>query len=373
MTRQLWAPSEQSVAAARVTHFREWVNEHQHLALGDFNALYQWSIADSSNFWREVWDYCAVISSARGEQVLANADQFPGAKWFPQARLNFAENLLRYRDDRPALISLLESGARRELSYAELYAQVEQLASSLRASGVRQGDRVAGFMPNIVETVVAMLAATSIGAIWSSCSPDFGLSGVLDRFGQIAPRVLLGGDGYFYNGKACDSLERLANIAQQIDSIECVVVVPVLSAAPDLGTIRDAICYADYLDPAPAPLVFEQLPFDHPLYVMYSSGTTGVPKCIVHGAGGTLLQHLKEHQLLVDLRREDVFFYFSTCGWMMWNWLVSGLASGATVLLYDGSPFAAEGQFLLDAIDSEKNQHLWHQCQVSGGAGKGRA
>ena len=311
-------------------------------------------MAETEQFWSEVWDYCGVVSSVRGDAVLENAEQFPGAQWFPQAKLNFAENLLRFRDQRPALVSLLESGVRRELSYAELYEQVEQLASSLRASGVQAGDRVAGFLPNINEAVVAMLAASSIGAIWSSCSPDFGISGVLDRFGQIKPRVLFAADGYFYNGKACDSLQRVAQLAQQIDSIEQVVVVPVLSATPELQGIADAVHYAAYLDPAPAPLTFTQLPFAHPLYVMYSSGTTGVPKCIVHGAGGTLLQHLKEHQLLVDMRREDVFFYFTTCGWMMWNWLASGLATGATLLLYDGSPFAAQGTFLLDAIDTEK-------------------
>ncbi len=227
------------------------------------------------------------------------------------------------------------------------------LASSLRTQGVVAGDRVAGFLPNVAEAVIAMLATTSIGAVWSSCSPDFGINGVVDRFGQIEPKVLFAADGYFYNGKTCDTLPRLADIVRQIRSIEKVVVVPLLNPRPALEGIRDSVLFGDYLDNAAAPLRFEQLPFDHPLYIMYSSGTTGVPKCIVHGAGGTLLQHLKEHRLLVDLGRDDVFFYFTTCGWMMWNWLVSGLATGATLVLYDGSPFASDGTVLLDAIDAE--------------------
>ena len=283
--------------------------------------------------------------------VLENADQFPGARWFPGARLSFAENLLRYRDDQVALVSLLENGTRRELTYAELYLKVAQLAAALKAQGVQVGDRVAGFMPNIAETVIAMLATNSIGVIWSSCSPDFGINGVMDRFGQIQPKVLFCADGYFYNGKTCDSLQRVVDIAGRIDSIERIVVASVIGAGlPDLPT---AVAFEDYLDTAASEVDFAQLPFDHPLYIMYSSGTTGMPKCIVHGAGGTLLQHLKEQQLLVDLKRDDVFFYFTTCGWMMWNWLVSGLATGSTLVLYDGSPFARDGDVLLDAIDAE--------------------
>jgi acetoacetyl-CoA synthetase len=267
--------------------------------------------------------------------------------------LNFAENLLRHRDERTAIVSLLENGERRETSYAQLYIRVAQLASALQAQGVQAGDRVAGFMPNIEEAVIAMLAATSLGALWSSCSPDFGINGVMDRFGQIEPKILFAADGYYYNGKACDSLERLASIRKQIHSIEKVVVVPVLHQMPDVSAIEDSVLFADYLDDSASEVQFRRLPFDHPLYIMYSSGTTGVPKCILHGAGGSLLQHIKEHRLHVDLTREDVFFYFTTCGWMMWNWLVSGLASGATLVLYDGSPFAQEGKLLLDAIDRE--------------------
>jgi acetoacetyl-CoA synthetase len=353
MTAPLWTPSQGRIENAQVTRFTRFVNERHALALSGFDALYQWSVESDQDFWVAVWDFCGVVASERGEGVIENPEKFPGARWFPGARLNFAENLLRHRDDKVALVGLLENGSRQSLTYAELYTRVAQLAASLRAQGVVAGDRVAGFMPNIAETVIAMLATTSIGAIWSSCSPDFGINGVMDRFGQIEPKVLFSADGYFYNGKTCDSLERLAAIVEGIDSIEAVVVVPVVSDQPDISNIDKAVVFEDYLDSSATEIDFEQLPFDHPLYIMYSSGTTGMPKCIVHGVGGSLLQHLKEHQLLVDMSREDVFFYFTTCGWMMWNWLVSGLATGATLVLYDGSPFARRGKVLLDAIDAE--------------------
>jgi len=349
----LWQPSESRIRSAQVTKFREFVNERYDPALADFAALYRWSVDRDRDFWSAVWDFCEVVASERGDTVLLDGDRFPGARWFPQARLNFAENLLRYRDDRIALVSLLETGRRRELSYADLYGRVARLAAGLRAEGVVAGDRVAGFMPNVAETVIAMLATTSIGAIWSSCSPDFGIDGVMDRFGQIEPKLLFGADGYFYNGKARDSLGRLRAIAERIDGIERVVVTPVIARAPDIAGLRNAVLFDDYLAPGATEVEFEPLPFDHPLYILYSSGTTGMPKCIVHGAGGTLIQHLKEHRLHVDLKRDDVFFYFTTCGWMMWNWLVSGLAGGATLVLYDGSPFARGGDALLDAIDAE--------------------
>ncbi len=354
MTKPLWTPGGERIANAQITRFIDHVNRHCEAGLpGDYFTLQDWALANPEVFWGAVWDFSGVVAAERGDTVLADGDRFPGARWFPGARLNFAENLLRFRDERPALISLLENGERRALSHADLYRKVARLAAGLRARGIVPGDRVAGFLPNIEATVVAMLAATSIGATWSSCSPDFGINGVMDRFGQIRPRVLFAADGYYYNGKSHSSLERIAGIADRIDSIETVVVVPLISDSPDLAGIRDAITFDACLDQGATEIEFEQLPFDHPLYIMYSSGTTGVPKCIVHGAGGSLLQHLKEHQLLVDLTRDDVFFYFTTCGWMMWNWLVSGLATGATLVLYDGSPFARKGKLLLDAIDAE--------------------
>jgi acetoacetyl-CoA synthetase len=355
MVTPLWTPDRKRIDDAQISHFVTFVNERCHASVSaDYMSLQAWAVANTEDFWSAVWDFCAVVSTARGADVLLDADKFPGARWFPQARMNFAENLLRRRDEHPALVSVLENGARRELSYAQLHDQVAALASSLRKQGVVAGDRVAGFLPNVAEAVIAMLATTSLGAVWSSCSPDFGIDGVVDRFGQIEPKVLFAADGYFYNGKPCDSLQRLAEIVQQIGSIEKVVVVPLLSPRPALKNIRDAVVFSEYLDEHATPLHFEQLPFEHPVYIMYSSGTTGVPKCIVHGAGGTLLQHLKEHRLLVDLDQDDVFFYFTTCGWMMWNWLVSGLATGATLVLYDGSPFAADGTVLLDLIDAER-------------------
>ncbi|MFL3654498.1 MAG: acetoacetate--CoA ligase [Halioglobus sp.] len=355
MTTPLWAPDSEQIRVARITRFISQINDRHGLTLdSNYFSLQEWAIANPRHFWKGVWDFCEVMASRCGDSVLEEAGKFPGAQWFPQARLNVAENLLRYRDERIALVSLRENGERREISYANLYLRVAKLASSLRGQGVVSGDRVAAFIPNIEEAVVAMLATTSIGAVWSSCSPDFGVNGAIDRLGQIQPKILFAADGYHYNDKACDSLQRVSVIVKSIASIAVTVIIPLLSPKPDLKLIRNAILFEDYLDDAATAVEFAQLPFDHPLYIMYSSGTTGPPKCILHGAGGSLLQHLKEHQLLVDLRREDVFFYFTTCGWMMWNWLVSGLASGATLVLYDGSPFAGDGLFLLDAIDEEQ-------------------
>ena len=318
-----------------------------------FHDLHRWSVQSPNQFWRAVWDFTEIVSSNQVKETLTDGDKFPGTIWFPGVRLNFAENLLRYRDDNVAIVSLLENGKRKEISFKQLYERVARLAIALRLEGVVAGDRVAGFMPNVLEAVIAMLATTSIGAIWSSCSPDFGINGVLDRFGQIEPKILFSSDGYFYNGKTCDSLRRLAEIVSQINSLKRVVVVPLVDEAPAVTHIDKVVLFDKFQDVEESELVFEQLPFDHPLYVLYSSGTTGVPKCIVHGAGGTLIQHLKEHQLHVGIKREDTFFYFTTCGWMMWNWLVSGLASGAKLVLYDGSPFAGNGNILLDMIDDE--------------------
>ncbi len=355
MTVPLWTPDRDRVAAARITEFIADINDRHGINLsGDYFALHDWAVANPRDFWSAVWGFCEITASEYGGSVLDRAERFPGARWFPRTRLNFAENLLRYRDDRIALVSLLENGERRDISYANLYLRVAKLASGLRAQGVVAHDRVAGFIPNIEEAVVAMLATTSIGAVWSSCSPDFGIDGALDRIGQIQPKVLFVADGYYYAGKASDSLQRVSSIVENIDSIEITVVVPLVTRRPTLTGLPKSILFDDFLDHAATVVEFEQLPFDHPLYIMYSSGTTGAPKCILHGAGGSLLQHLKEHQLLVDVKRDDVFFYFTTCGWMMWNWLISGLASGATLVLYDGSPFAHNGVRLLDAIDEEQ-------------------
>jgi acetoacetyl-CoA synthetase len=354
MSELLWSPSPARIAAEPITAFMEAAETVGGPAAGaGYAALHRWSVEAPEAFWSLLWDFAGVRASERGTVILEDGERFPGARWFPGAQLNYAENLLRRDDDRTAVIGLLEDGRRRTLTHGELFNEVSRLAAALRDAGVRAGDRVAGFMPNLPETLVAMLATASIGAVWSSCSPDFGVNGVLDRFGQIAPKVLFAADGYLYNGKRCDSLERLRAVSEAIDSIETIVVVPLLAAQPALDGLRGAHRYGDFLVDGTPPLAFAQLPFDHPLFIMYSSGTTGVPKCIVHGAGGTLLQHLKEHRLQVGLRPGDVFFYFTTCGWMMWNWLVSGLASGATLLLYDGSPFAAEGNLLLDALDGE--------------------
>jgi acetoacetyl-CoA synthetase len=354
MNKKLWTPGAERIAAAPITAFMQEAERRHGLSFdGDYARLHRWSIEEPVAFWGDIWDFGGVCASARGETVLENADVLPGARWFPGARLNFAENLLRHRGSETALVSLLENGERRSLSRDALYREVARVAAGLRAAGVEPGDRVAGFLPNIAETVVAMLAATSLGAVWSSCSPDFGINGVLDRFGQIAPKVLLSADAYYYNGKVNDCLERVAALCEAVPSIETVVIVPLVGDRDIAARVPQAQQWADFGDPAATDIDFVQLPFDHPLYIMYSSGTTGAPKCIVHGAGGTLLQHLKEHRLQVGIGEGDVFFYYTTCGWMMWNWLVSGLACGAALLLFDGSPFARDGELLLDAIDSE--------------------
>ncbi|WP_372863367.1 acetoacetate--CoA ligase [Spongiibacter sp.] len=353
MKAQLWRPSAARIAGSNMTQFAAHLQAQHGLTFDDYQALQRWSVDQPEVFWQAVWDFCDILASQTSPQILVDADKFPGARWFPKARLNFAENLLRERSDKIALVSRLENGQRRELSYAELYRQVSQLAAALRGMGIVRGDRVAGFMPNISETVVAMLATASIGAVWSSCSPDFGINGVMDRFGQIKPKLLFACDGYFYGGKSLDSLPRVAQIRAQIDSIEQLIIVP-LNKTGAATPIDGALTWDEVLAGHPAnEITFEQLPFDHPLYIMYSSGTTGVPKCIVHSAGGSLIQHLKEHRLHCDLKPDDVLFYYSTCCWMMWNWLISGLASGATLVLYDGSPFYPQPQSLIDMAEQE--------------------
>lgn len=353
MAEPMWQPSAARVAQANITALARELEARHGISLPDYDALHRFSIDRKEDFWTAIWDICGVIAETRGDRVLVDGDKMPGARFFPDARLNFAENLLRRRDDGPAMIFRAEDKLERIVSWAELHESVSRLSQALSAAGVEAGDRCAGFVPNMPEAVIAMLAAASLGAVWTSCSPDFGVRGVLDRFGQIEPKVLFTADGYHYNGKSHDSLGRVAEILQSLPSVQQVVVLPLLSESPDVSSVSKAQRLADFVAPFEAgDIAYRQLPFDSPLYILYSSGTTGAPKCIVHGAGGTLLQHLKEHRMHADLKPGDRMFYFTTCGWMMWNWLVTALAQEATLLLYDGSPFYPDGNVLFDFADA---------------------
>ena len=339
MKQALWKPSTERIEKTNMTRFMKLVNERFGKNFTAYAELYAWSVENIADFWALMWEFGGIEAAQGYDRVVDNFEDTFNSEWFPGAKLNFAQNLLRFRDDRTAMIFKGEDDEPVKITYAALYDKVARLSKALRGHGVGIGDRVAGFMPNMIETIVAMLAATSIGAIWSSCSPDFGFQGVMDRFGQIQPKVLFAANGYSYNGKKFDSLEKVREIVAAISEVEKVVIVPYTQSEPDLSGIRDSVMFADFLAEDSGEIEFTQLPFEHPLYIMYSSGTTGVPKCIVHGAGGTLIQHLKELILHSDLNREDTIFYFTTCGWMMWNWLVSSLAVGATLVLFDGSPF----------------------------------
>ncbi|HEY4744957.1 MAG TPA: acetoacetate--CoA ligase, partial [Desulfuromonadaceae bacterium] len=354
MKEPIWTPSPDRVRNANLTRFLAFVNERHATAFADYDGLYRWSITDIHAFWAALWEFVGVIASHPYDRVVDDPLRMPGAQWFAGARLNFAENLLRCRDNRTAIIFKGEGRPSVRISYAELFGRVARLARALREAGVTAGDRVAGFMPNLPETVIAMLASVSLGAVWSSCSPEFGIRGVLDRFGQITPKVLFCADGYCYNGRRFDSLERVAGIAAAIPSIERVVVVPYLADAPRIEAIPRAVPWGEFAaSGAVPPLEFLQLPADHPLYIMYSSGTTGPPKCMVQGAAGILVQHLKELVLHTDLKPDDTIIYLTTCGWMMWNWLVSSLAVGAAVVLYDGHPFHPDPLALWRLVEAE--------------------
>lgn len=352
----LWSPSQAQIDATNLSQFSKLAEKVSDKPIENYETLWQWSVDQPELFWSLLWDYAAVIGH-KGERVLLNGDKMPGASWFPDAQLNYAENLLRRNDDTDALVFWGENKVTQRLSWHQLHTDVSRCQQALMQLGVKSGDRVAGYLPNMPHTLIAMLAASSIGAVWCSASPDFGIEGVLDRFGQIEPKVLFCCDGYYYNGKSVDCREKNLAVSERLPSVLQTVEISYIG---DEATL-DPRCqsWETFLAPfTPAAVQFERLPFAHPLFIMFSSGTTGVPKCIVHSAGGTLLQHLKEHKLHTDVRPNDRLFYFTTCGWMMWNWLVSGLAAEATLLLYDGSPFAGNRQLLFDLAQTERMTHF---------------
>jgi len=352
--KPLWEPAKDTIASSNISRFMAYLSRHYGAHLTGSDDLYDLSIRVPEVFWPALWDFCGVVGDKGGAPYIADADKMPGAKFFPEARLNFAENLLARPNDDAALVFWSEDKVKRSVSWGELSSLVSRFQQFLMAHGVTVGDRVAAMLPNMPESIAAMLAATSLGAIWSSCSPDFGAQGALDRFGQIEPKIFIACDGYYYNGKTIDISEKVRDIAAQLPGGPLTVIVPLLGEANAAAkTVGNAVSFDVALAPYDVrSLHFERLPFDHPLYILFSSGTTGIPKCIVHSAGGMLIQHLKEHQLHADVKPGDRVFYFTTLGWMMWNWLVSGLASGATLVLFDGSPFAPDGNILFDYAES---------------------
>ena len=354
MSNPLWQPSEERIKSTNMYRFMTTVNEKYGTDFKEYAPLWEWSVDNLSDFWETCWDFIDIKASAPYETVIDDPGKMPGAKFFVNCKLNFAENLLRFRNDTPALVFRGEDSVRRTLTYNQLYDEVAKTAASLRAMGITKGDRVVGFVPNMPESIIAMLAAASIGAVWSSCSPDFGIKGVLDRFGQTRPRVLFTADGYYFKGKPLDSIERIAGIVKELPSIEKIVVIPYVSEEPDISSLPNAVPFKEFKDPDAAEIEFEPMDFDDPLYIMYSSGTTGLPKCMVQSQGGVLLHQKKELVLHTDLKQEDTIFYFTTCGWMMWNWLTCSLSVGATLVLYDGNPFHPGPDALWKMAQDEK-------------------
>lgn len=355
MRTPLWMPSEERKRLANITRFIDKVNAQLKLTLASYPELYQWSVENLPGFWGEMWDFAEIKASKPYDQVIDDLKQFPGAQWFPGARLNFAENLLRYRDNQVAFIFKGETQTLKRITYEELYDLVARLAYSLKEAGIGTGDRVVGYMPNLIETAIAMLAATSLGATWSSCATDIGPGAAIERLGQIEPKVMITADGYFYKGKAFDTLGHAAEVGRGIPSLRKVIVVSYTRIRPEISQIPNAVHYDDFLSKEMnLELEFEQLSFDHPLYIMFSSGTTGKPKCMVQGAGGVLINHLKELLLHTDLKRSDKIFYITSCSWMMWNWLLSSLAVGATIVLYDGNPNYPDRGAMWKLIQDEK-------------------
>lgn len=365
MTKPLWTPSTQQIESTNIYRFMQEVNRANGLNLQCYQDLWVWSVKEKEIFWDKVWDFCGVVGE-KGARIFDDNDgQMLGARFFPDGKINYAENLLQHRDEGTAIIFRDEMGKERSLSRAELYDRVRAWQSALRAEGVARGDRVAGYMPNMPETIIAALAAISLGAIWSSASPDFGMQGVIDRFGQIKPKVLVAVDGYYYNGKVIDCVEKLKAIQPALEGLVKTVIVPFAGSPMDARSLPDTVLMDDFIagHGKTGEIDFTRVEFNHPLFIMFSSGTTGIPKCIVHGHGGTLLQHVKEHRLQSDIRDGDRVFYFTTCGWMMWNWLITALASKATLLLFDGSPFYPDGNVLWDYTSK-------HHCTLFGTSAK---